>query len=1421
MDIPERLLAGGPWPGVTLVQVTAVALLGATAWAVARRGGPALRGAVILAALVGLLVVPAVAVVAPVWFPLPGVVHPVAARAVVPRPVEVALAPPPQAPSFVVPVVPPAEPPEKKFPGPDDLIDPFEQPDMPAEDTEPTTAVAPIPVRVTPPAEAAAEPRRADVSTASILVSIWLLGAVACLARSLVGLALLYWRAWRAEPIAEEDLPAGSGSAAVRESRAVDSPLTLGLFRPVILLPAGWRGWSDSQLTMVLAHESAHVRRRDFLAGLAAELAVCLFWFHPLVRWLAGRLRLEQEYAADAWAASAAGDAMAYVRCLARLALEGGAGRGSPAPALWRRRPEILRRIDMLRCNRGEHPRRLGRGMAGAVVGLAAAACVAVAGVGAGALRATADEPEPAEVAAGEVAAVAAVEAAPVAPIAADRYGDPLPDGAVGRLGTTRWRHGSPISFVAFGPGDQTLVTAGQDGTVRLWELATGKEIRRFALPKAPTPVPPAIRPPGAPAVVLPPLTPAVTVLPPLAPAATPATPVRNVVTGVGAAAAQADEAKARLEALKSQLEVMKALLEKPQPDKAQLEALKARYEAARAQLEKAQADAARVQLEAARAQAAAAAQIVPPATAGSGSGPVVALTPDGKTLAVANGAAVQLYDVDSGAERRKIDAPAAVTGMLFSPDGQTLAARGADGGYTLWAADTAKERTRIKPPARPNTAGNQVAAFRVGGADAPGMAFSPDSATLAVTATTYKGETPTGSVKLWDIATGKETLDIPAPQNGTTVGAVAFSPTGKVLAFAVNNVIHLCNAETGQERYQFRAPDIAASMVFSPDGKQLAVRGRGQQVRVWDAATGKELFVLGTPVQPQATGLAGAQVVFAGPITPAPEVRNLAFSQDGQRIAAAAGGTVRVWAATTGKEIPLTDGHQSPLAAVVLSPDGKTAVSWGTDRMIQRWDVATGKILNGFVLPTGAVALTPDGRIVAFSGPDGTIRLRDTATGKDTLSLKGHPRGASSLAFSPDGKLLAENAADGSIRLHDPAKGGEPRVFNPTPTNNPALAGNVVVVAPGRPPGGAGAGIVFSPDGTLIAAPGPTAAPGGRPAINLIDVGTGKVLRKIEPALPVVSHAFSPDGRVLATENADESVSLWEVASGRERARLGKPPAAAPAAPGAAPVLVRTVGGIGGTATPSGPTTLAFSPDGKAIATRGPDRSVRLWDVAGGKEVGQFKGHDGRVETVSFSADGKSFASGSADTTVLLWDATAALKDVAGVPAADLPAGGVEPLWTDLAGEDAGTALKAVLKLIGDPKQAVPFLAGHLKPAAAIDPQLLERWVADLESDKFTVRQEATTNLVKAGGQALPPLQKILAGQPTIETRLRVEGLIDRLTNGTLSTEQLRCVRGVEALERIGTPEARELLRALAAGAAGALPTREAKAALDRLTGR
>ncbi len=107
---------------------------------------------------------------------------------------------------------------------------------------------------------------------------------------------------------------------------------------------------------------------------------------------------------------------------------------------------------------------------------------------------------------------------------------------------------------------------------------------------------------------------------------------------------------------------------------------------------------------------------------------------------------------------------------------------------------------------------------------------------------------------------------------------------------------------------------------------------------------------------------------------------------------------------------------------------------------------------------------------------------------------------------------------------------------------------------------------------------------------------------------------------------------------------------------------------------------------------------------------------------------------------------------------------------------------------------------------------------IADLDSDNFKTRSKAVTDLAALGELAVPPLQKVLTSRPSLETKRRAESLLEKLIAGTLTADQVRLVRAVEVLERLGTPEARQVLQTLANGADGALPTRQAQAVLDRL---
>jgi WD40 repeat protein len=899
---------------------------------------------------------------------------------------------------------------------------------------------------------------------------------------------------------------------------------------------------------------------------------------------------------------------------------------------------------------------------------------------------------------------------------AADTNGDPLPAGALARLGTTRFRHGGDVTFVAFTPDGQALLTAGRDNTIHLWDLATAKEVRHFTRPQPPGPMPPG---PGA-------------------------------------------------------------------TRQAQIDFITMSRFPGR----------------------------------GDGNPIPVAFTPDGKTLAAVGAGVIQLWDVATGKELRTIRRQGgALLGLLFSPDGRILAGRDTTTLF-LWDPDTGKEIHKFSPPPRKPRQAVAVTFRRPG--EAPGMAFTPDGKALAAAATTDEQGKLVGAIKFWDPVTGREIRTVPVP-GGARVSAVAVAPGGQILAYGAAGLIRLCAADTGKELRQLRSPDGGVSaLAFSPDGKTLAVRGTNQQVRLWEVETGKELRALGDAESAQGIG---RQVFAPGGIS-APETRALAISADGKRIAAAAGNTARVWDAATGEELPLPGGHRRTPTAVFLTGDGKVAVSWGADRFVRRWERATGRSLGAFAAPPGTIlgTIAPDAWSIALANADKTVRLHDTATGKELHRFPANPAGTTALAFAPDGKVLAARGGDNTLRVYDVARGTELRQVALVPVTN--MAANRVFVVGGRvgvsrP---TGPGLAFSPDGRLLVAPAP-----GTPSRTLliIDASTGKELRKIESRQPITSFAFAPDGRTLAAENTDRTITLWEVASGKERGRLSQAAVAAGAPPNAmdqelalaVDAFVVAGGGVlGGFGEPFGPVGLAFSPDGRTLAVRGPDLSVRVWDVTAGKEITQLKGHGGPVETVAFAPDGRTLVSGASDTTVLVWDAAGLEKALQAPAPARLSAEELEARWGDLTGEDAATAFRAILDLARAPGQAVPFLSERLKPTAPVDPATISRLIADLESPKFAVRERASQKLLAVGEQAVPALEKVRATPPSLETRNRVEGLLLRLTGGTLTPDRLRMVRAVESLERMGNPEARRLLQTLAQGATGALPTREAQAALDRL---
>lgn len=275
--------------------------------------------------------------------------------------------------------------------------------------------------------------------------------------------------------------------------------------------------------------------------------------------------------------------------------------------------------------------------------------------------------------------------------------------------------------------------------------------------------------------------------------------------------------------------------------------------------------------------------------------------------------------------------------------------------------------------------------------------------------------------------------------------------------------------------------------VLFSPDGKKLALAGCGRPVGLWDVATGKELHQFRVNNN-QPSGIA--------------------FSPDGSLLAEG-DSEVRLWNTITGALARQLPSVQASQRAVVFAKDGKLLISGGHDKVIHLWDPATGAAVGKLEGHTGSV-LTLAVTTLASGGDDKSIRLWDLGTKKLLRELKGHDAYLTMLSFSPDGRLLASAGDEPICRVWDVATGKERFRLRHK---------DEVVRA-----------VSFSPDGKLIA------TGHGDGAVRLWDSASGKQLRHWGSPSPVMNLDFAPDGKTLATISALEcGPRLWDVAGGTE----------------------------------------------------------------------------------------------------------------------------------------------------------------------------------------------------------------------------------------------------------------------------------------------
>jgi WD40 repeat protein len=752
------------------------------------------------------------------------------------------------------------------------------------------------------------------------------------------------------------------------------------------------------------------------------------------------------------------------------------------------------------------------------------------------------------------------------------------------------------------------------------------------------------------------------------------------------------------------------------------------------------------------------------------------------------------------------------VSQVRFTPDGKALAFGQKGDAVRCWELLTGKVHHLRKIPE-----GAQKATPDAGPATHVHTAWpSPDWKSLAWVPCAETGQAGKGGqfvsrLAVYDLETGARRQPVVLFPDRVT--AVAFAPKKQTLAFASPGKIWLLDLATQALRNLSTAPDPpVAELLFSPDAKVLLSRHDNRHVNLWDLGPGKRA----SPRSLSST---------------AP----LAFTGD-TRLVLAWENRVRLWDVQAGKEVyPFRGQRQLAGYLSFLNNGDLLTVDWL--RRVCAWDARAGTLRKAVQLPEqflgdyglldvsfthllaaryekqGLVPIQAESK--SSNGPSGLKKSEQRPGAVLICELPGQrPRHALPLKpgekiglgrFSEDGRTLALVGVDdrGCFFQFLDAVSGE-RLARVTP-DVPVPKGVREDVIPGYLP------VALCPAGNTLAHLGRDRK------LTTLDVRTGKTLRQFDtrpdgPGEPYggadyVSHlSFSPGGRFLlavtkVTAN-DRVFRIWNANTGERVHQFPLP----------GPQLV-------GNAHAPELTAFAISPDLRLAAFGfAGDPTVRLWEVAAGEGRGEFVGHEDTVRGLAFSPDGKTLASSSHDATALVWELYPPPGGRPPLTGPQVAQKEFDSLWSRLAERDAAAAGAAVCRLVGAPEQSVAFLKKKVQPVPTLSQEQILRLVEKLSSPTYRVREQAPHDLRRLEYAARPILEQELRGAKQLEKTRRVRKLLDHLQGYFSDPERLRQVRVLEVLECIGSKEALEVVRRLAAGAPGALHTQLATDCLQRL---
>jgi WD40 repeat protein len=368
-----------------------------------------------------------------------------------------------------------------------------------------------------------------------------------------------------------------------------------------------------------------------------------------------------------------------------------------------------------------------------------------------------------------------------------------------------------------------------------------------------------------------------------------------------------------------------------------------------------------------------------------------VAFTPDGKRAVSGSwDETFKLWDLSSGKELRSFDCGVYVDFVCLSPDGRYALSRFKSfEDFALWDLST----------------GEPVRTFEGDDDTIEALAFSPDGR-FALSGSERM------ALKLWDLAAGKELRSYRGYTD--SIDSVSFSPDGRsIVSGSRADLIRLVDAATGKVSRVIEQGNFVDSVVISPDGRSI-LSSEYHDLKLWDAASGQLLRTF--------TGHTDC-------------VNAVAISPDGrQALSASSDKTLKLWDLASGKMLRSFVGHSNYVTSVAFAPDGKYAVSGSWDHTVKRWEISSGKVVGSFDcggIYVAPLCLSPDGRYALSRYKSySDFALLNLATGEVVRTFEGHADSIESLAFSPDGRCALSGSEDTTIKLWDIATGKEIRTF-------------------------------------------------------------------------------------------------------------------------------------------------------------------------------------------------------------------------------------------------------------------------------------------------------------------------------------------------------------------------------------------------------